>query len=125
MYSPYQPTWPEFNPAEFILADFNYSEHSGQKNEKSFKKIAFEIIVSFALFILFAYSLSWVDQKLNQRQKQNQVFDPNPSIQIQENENLYYYFQQGYIGQNLINLEEYKFEIEQRIENLKKIEKLT
>lgn len=117
MTSQYSQTWRQLNPAEFIFADFYYPEDSGEK-EKSTKKIIGEIIICFVLFILFAYSLSWADQKLNQQQEENQVFEFKGQDKIEQSEIFYHQFQQGYVGQNLIEIKKYKFEEPVEDENL-------
>lgn len=120
MHTQYSQTWRQFNPTEFVLTEFN----NNQEKESNSKKVPLEILACFALFILFAYSLSWFDQKINQRQEQNQIFDFNSSVQIQENGNLYHYFQYGYIGQNLVDNNKYKIEIENKLERIKQFENL-
>lgn len=94
MSLPYQPTWPEFNPAEFIFADFNAS----QEKVKSVKKIILEIFFGCLFFVLFIYSLHLIDVRFNHEATPSPVFESNTNSQVQESERTYEYFQEGYVG---------------------------
>ena len=94
MTHPYSQTWRQYNAGQLMLADFGNTH----KNHVGFKKVAVEITASFLLFILFAYSLSLIDQKITQQQKSEQNFEFIWSDQMKENNDLQEYFGKGYIG---------------------------
>jgi len=106
MASQYFQTWRQLNPAEIVLAEFGQTE---QKILDS-KKVIFEILITFLFFVLFAYGLRLIDQKANLRQEQNQVFEFSEQVKTEESQKFYYQFQQGYVAQNLIEIEKYSFE---------------
>ena len=99
-------SYQQFNPIEFILTDFG-DHQDKEKNRISSKKVTLEILVIFLLFSLFTYSLKLIDQKYGHRQQIIQKIE-NHQLKIYGGGEIYNQFQKGYIGQNLIEIENYQ-----------------
>jgi hypothetical protein len=119
MHSQYTKTWKHCSPTDFVVGDF-----SAFKAKKNTSKTVIELIVSFILFVGFAFFLGTIDKNFTNKPVEKENYGVNVWQAREVDDKIYEYFNEGYIGLNNNYEVIIKLNIQENYETLNQYENL-